>query len=113
MNEATHRLTAEIAKQLEGDILSYGWLLQITTQISPDEPFTGRSVMLVDALAELVNQRGVTIGPAALLNGKVHITNWGQTKEATVEALRQFIELNGQPGNRIDIEFGFWVGLPA
>jgi hypothetical protein len=48
-----------------------------------------------------------------LLNGKVHITNWGQTKEATIDALRHFIELNGEPGNRIDIDFGFWVGLPA
>jgi acyl carrier protein len=113
MNEGTHRLKAEIAKQLEGDILSYGWLLQITTQVLPDEPFEVRSVMLIDALAALVNELGVTIGPTTLLNGKVHITNWGQTKEATIDALRHFIELNGEPGNRIDIDFGFWVGLPA
>ena len=109
----TRKLADEIARQLAGDILSYDWLLKITQEQLANESFDQRANALVDSLEILANELGVVIGPAKLVDGKVHIQNWGTSVESTIQDLREFIKCHGDPGRNLETAFGFWVGLPT
>jgi hypothetical protein len=109
----SRKLADEIARQLAGDILSYDWLLKITEEQLAGEPFEERANRLVESLDILMEELGVTIGPTKLIDGKVHIQNWGDSIDVTIQRVRDYIQDHGDPGRNHEVAFGFWVGLPA
>ena len=87
----TRKLADEIARQLQGDILSYDWLLKITEEQLVGKSFRERTTALAESLEILMQEKGVTIGPAKLVEGKVCIQNWGDSMETTIQRVREYI----------------------
>jgi len=113
MVEMIRQLADEIACQLAKDILSYDWLLKITQEQLADKSFDERTNCLVESLEILAKELGVNIGPAKLIGGKVHIQNWGDSIDMTIQRVQAYIHNHGDPGRNHEVAFGFWVGLPA
>jgi len=109
----TRKLADEIARQLGGDILSYDWLLKITQEQLAGKSFDERVKVLVESLEILVKELGVTIGPTKLIDGRVHMQNWGDSIDTTIQRVREYTHKHGDPGRNHEVAFGFWVGLPA
>jgi hypothetical protein len=107
----TRKLADEIARQLQGDILSYDWLLKITEEQLVGKSFRERTTALAESLEILMKEKGVTIGPAKLVEGKVLIQNWDDSMETTIQRVREYIHKYGDPGQNHEVAFGFWVGL--
>ena len=105
------KLADEIARQLHGDILSYDWLLKITEEQLVGKSFSERTTALAESLEILMQEKGVTIGPAKLVEGKVCIQNWGDSMETTIQRVREYIHKYGDPGQNHEVAYGFWVGL--
>jgi len=107
----TRKLADEIAFQLQGDILSYDWLLKITEEQLGGKSFSERTTAFAESLEILMKEKGVTIGPAKLVEGKVCIQNWDDSMETTIQRVREYIHKYGDPGQNHEVVFGFWVGL--
>ena len=93
----TRKLADEIARQLHGDILSYDWLLKISEEQLVGKSFSERTTALAESLEILMKEKGVTIGPSKLVEGKVFIQNWGDSIETTIQRVREYIHKYGDP----------------
>jgi hypothetical protein len=107
------KLTAEIAHQLQSDILSYGWLLKISQEQMQGCTFEERTNAIVESLEALICEMQIVVGPASLKEGKVHIQNWGDTIDDTIREVRNFIDKHGFSASSVEADFGFWAGLPT
>lgn len=69
---ALEKFEAEVLSQLEGDLLSFGWLRQLTTpRLTEDAVF--------DAVVTLVDSGLVVVGEAKSERGMVIVERWRET----------------------------------
>jgi hypothetical protein len=98
-------INAEIASQLNHDILYFGWLCQIVRDLRPS--FTEYQIVecVLAAIAHLVDDQSIVIGDAKEINGTVQIEPWHTP----------ITELHGKMTEKIacsrDRDFCFWIQL--
>lgn len=97
---ALQKFEAEILSQLEGDILSFGWLRQLAAPDLKEEA-------VFDAAATLVDSGIVVIGDAKSERGMVIIEKWRETGSDMKKKMRHRVD----SASDMDRDFCFWLQL--
>jgi hypothetical protein len=97
---ASQKLEAEILNQLEGDILSFGWLRQLAANnLNEDAVF--------DAAVALVDSGLVVVGDARSDQGVVIVGKWNEIGRDLKDKMRR--RVSSAPES--DRDFCFWLQL--
>ena len=97
---ALQKFEAEILSELEGDILSFGWLRQMAAPDLKEEA-------VFDAAVELVDSGTVVIGDAKSEGGIVIIEKWRETGSDMKKKMRDRVD----SASDMDRDFCFWLQL--
>jgi len=111
MKTKLSELKNELEVQLKSDILSYSWLVMETARLFPDLDFCERMKLLVQALDDLEKKESLLIGPAKSVQSVLQIEPLSETFDNSLEKLREFIDVNGDPTGNQELGFSVWVGL--
>ena len=97
---ALQNFKAEVLSQLEGDILSFGWLRQLAAPDLKEEA-------VFDAAVTLVDSGLVVIGDAKAERGMVIIEKWRETGSDMKNKMRHRVD----SASDMDRDFCFWLQL--
>ena len=102
------KLVAEITSQLEDDILSYGWMLQIAQLQNPESDDREFATAVVDSVIKLHNDGLIVVGETQLSNEMVLINPWQEENNALrARMISEITKYNGS----VDQTFCFWIQL--
>ena len=102
------QLIAEIISQLEDDILSYGWMIQIAQQQKPERSEAECTNAVLDSVIKLHNDAAIVVGNAHQSDGMVLINPWSeQNDELRTRMASEILKYNESD----DQAYCFWVQL--
>lgn len=105
--QQVEELAQEIRFQLNGDILSFGWIVQIARLQSPGGVEVDWVSAVYDAIGLLASGGEIVVGNASNLDGRVHIESWPEKGQE----LRDRLVRSTESAVELDRDFCFWVGL--
>jgi hypothetical protein len=107
-------LTREIQLQLDGDLLSYGWLRQIVRELYPAIQKKMVTALVYESVARLFDSRIAIIGNACEIDGVVRVVPWSGNRDEVLDKLKSFMWGAGENPSQEDLN-GFWIeraGIP-
>lgn len=101
-------LVTEITCQLEGDILYYGWMIQIARLQKPERSEIDCRNAVLDSVIKLHNGGSIVVGNAQQSDGMVQINPWPEENDALrTRMMSEIAKYNGSD----DQAFCFWLQL--
>ena|GEM_PF-4462036 len=104
--QQVEELAKEIQFQLNEDILSFGWMVQIARLQNPGGVDADWVNAVDDAIVLLAAGDEIVVGNTKILDGRVHIEPWPEKGQE----LRDRLARSRESAVGLDRDFCFWVG---
>lgn len=106
---ATSRIIEELKRELDVDMLEYGWICSVVRQCGPDDNRIRITEVVYDVIVKLLNDGLVEIGDARAVGGRVEFYAWPGSLEERKSRIKQVIIRLGMTP---DLGEGFWLAKP-